>query len=87
MSNKTRPAFLLHRSDGRVRVRRQQGERFREDCVIGTVMAGGGSVDVWAEKLRGCVCMCFMLFFFYQFVFVFTHFCQLSPDMLLIYHF
>ena len=31
--------ILLHRSDGRVRVRRQQCERFREDCVVGTVMA------------------------------------------------
>jgi hypothetical protein len=44
---------LLHRSDGRVRVRRQQGERFREDCFVGTVMAGGGSVHVWGGINHG----------------------------------
>ena len=45
--------FLLHRSDGRVRVKRQQGKRFREDCVVGTVMAGGGSVHVWGGIHHG----------------------------------
>ena len=45
--------FLLHRSDGRVRVRRQQGIRFREDCAVGTVMAGGGSVHVWGGIHHG----------------------------------
>ena len=45
--------FLLHRSDGRVRVRRQQCERFREDCVVGTVMAGGCSVHVWGGIHHG----------------------------------
>ena len=39
--------FLLHRADGRVRVRRQIGERFADDCVQGTVPHGGGSVHVW----------------------------------------
>jgi hypothetical protein len=45
--------FLLHRSDGRVRVRRQQGKRFREDCVVGTVMAGGSSVHIWGGIHHG----------------------------------
>jgi hypothetical protein len=36
-----------------VRVRRQQGERFREDCFVGTVMAGGGSVHVWGRIHHG----------------------------------
>jgi hypothetical protein len=44
---------LLHRSDGRVRVRRQQGKRFREDCVVGTVMAGGSSVHIWGGIHHG----------------------------------
>ncbi len=39
--------FLLHRVDGRLRVRREVGERFAEHCVLGTVAHGGGSVHVW----------------------------------------
>ena len=34
-------------------MRRQQGEGFREDCVVGTVMAGGGSVHVWGGIHHG----------------------------------
>lgn len=45
--------FLLHRSDGRIRVRRLAGERFREDCVLGTVAYGGGSVHVWGAMHSG----------------------------------
>lgn len=39
--------FLLHHQDGRLRVRRTRGERFRDDCVTGVVRGGGGSVHVW----------------------------------------
>lgn len=39
--------FLLHKADGRLRVRREVGQRFNEDCVLGTVAHGGGSVLVW----------------------------------------
>jgi len=45
--------FLLHRADGRVRVRRLVGERFQDDCVEGTVVHGGGSVHVWAAMHNG----------------------------------
>ena len=38
--------FLLHRVDGRVRVRREAGQRFADDCVMGTIVHGGGSVRV-----------------------------------------
>ncbi len=39
--------YLLHRGIGRVRVRREAGRRFQEDCVEPTVAHGGGSVRVW----------------------------------------
>lgn len=39
--------ILLHRVDGRLRVRREVGQRFQEDCVMGTIAHGGGSVHVW----------------------------------------
>lgn len=39
--------FLLHRADGRVRVRRERGQRFQDDCVKPTRAHGGGSVHVW----------------------------------------
>ena len=39
--------FLLHRADGRVHVRRREVERYHEDCVVGTVACGDGSVHVW----------------------------------------
>ena len=35
----------------RVIVRRRVGERFHPDCVVSTVMHGGGSSQVW-----GCMC-------------------------------
>ena len=44
---------MLHRSDGSVRVMRQQDERYREDCDVGTVMAGGGSIHVWGGIHHG----------------------------------
>lgn len=34
-------------------MRQHQGERFREDCVVGTVMAGGDSVHVWVGIHHG----------------------------------
>ena len=42
--------FRLHRSDGRVYVRRMAGEEFMEDCVQPTVKHGGGGIMVW-----GCI--------------------------------
>ena len=39
--------FLLTRADGRIRVRRRNGEALNEDCVQGQVAHGGGSVRVW----------------------------------------
>lgn len=39
--------FLLHRADGRLRVRREPGQRFQEDTVMPSVAHGGGSVHVW----------------------------------------
>ena len=39
--------FLLHRSDGRVYVRRMLGEEFKETCVQTTVKHGGGGIMVW----------------------------------------
>src|SRR6056300_953389 len=39
--------FQLHRVDGRVRVRQEQGQRFQEDYILPTVAHGGGSVHVW----------------------------------------
>ena len=47
--------FLLHRADGRVRVRRWVGERFQEDCVVGTVAHGGGSVHVRVQFIMEVV--------------------------------
>jgi len=38
----------LHSNDGRSRVTRERGERFRDDCIAKTVTAGGGSVHIWA---------------------------------------
>lgn len=45
--------YLLHRTDGRVRVRRLVGERFHDDCVQETVAHGGGSVHVWGAMHAG----------------------------------
>ena len=42
--------FLLHRSDGRVYVRRMAGEEFSQDCIQTTVIHGGGGIMVW-----GCI--------------------------------
>ena len=39
--------FQLYRVDGRLRVRRLPGERFRPGCQAHRVQAGGGSVQVW----------------------------------------
>jgi transposase len=40
--------YLLHPTDGRVRVWRERGQRYAEGNVQETVAAGGGSVHVWA---------------------------------------
>ena len=42
---------MLHRKDGRARVRRMRGEALRADCVGEAVAYGGGSVHVW-----GAIC-------------------------------
>ena len=39
--------FQLYPVDGRLRVRRLPGERFRPGCQAHSVQAGGGSVHVW----------------------------------------
>ena len=43
--------FNIFKSDGRTYIRRRKSEEFNEDCVIGTLKHGGGSVMVW-----GCIC-------------------------------
>ena len=45
--------FCLRVIDGRLRVWRQPGERFRHDVVIPRVQGGGGSVMVWAAIWTG----------------------------------
>ena len=42
--------FLIHRSDGRLYVRRMVGEEFNENCVQSIVKHGGGGIVVW-----GCI--------------------------------
>ena len=42
--------FCLHRSDGRVYVRRMVGEELKKDCVQSAVKHGGGGIMVW-----GCI--------------------------------
>ena len=42
--------FLLHRSDGRVYVRRRVGEEFHAACIQETVKHGGGGIMFW-----GCI--------------------------------
>ncbi|KAI5609647.1 hypothetical protein C0J50_5858, partial [Silurus asotus] len=39
--------FLLHHSDGRVRIWRQQHESMDPSCLLSPVQAGGGGVMVW----------------------------------------
>lgn len=39
--------FLLYPKDGRMRVRRLQGEVLNEDCMAENVAFGGGSVHIW----------------------------------------
>ena len=39
---------MLHTRDGRARVWRRPGERYRDDLVQETVAAGGGSIMLWA---------------------------------------
>ena len=38
--------FLLHRSDGRVYVRRMAGEEFEDSSIQATVQHGGGGISV-----------------------------------------
>ena len=40
--------FNLERSDGRVRVYRRKGERYRNACILEKNRFGGGSVMIWA---------------------------------------
>ena len=44
--------ILLHRSDGRVYVRRMAEEDFKEDCIKLTVKHGGGGTMVWGRVNR-----------------------------------
>ena len=39
--------FLLYKADGRIRVRREVGQRFSQECIMPTRAHGGGSVHVW----------------------------------------
>ncbi|GBO29622.1 hypothetical protein AVEN_154374-1 [Araneus ventricosus] len=39
--------FLIHHVDGRVRVRRQQGEQLLPSCTSGHTQAGGGCIMLW----------------------------------------
>ena len=41
-------SFSLQQADGRVRVYRRRGERFRDYCVVERNRVGGGCVMVWA---------------------------------------
>ena len=45
--------FLLNRVDGRVRVRRLQGEALHKDCILYAKAGGGGSVHVWGAFHAG----------------------------------
>ncbi|GFV22439.1 transposable element Tcb1 transposase, partial [Trichonephila clavipes] len=38
---------MLHRTDGRWRIRRETSERSHPATIAGTVQAGGGSIMVW----------------------------------------
>jgi transposase len=40
--------FTLHRNDGRLRIWRERGERFKKEFIGHTKTGGGGSVHVWA---------------------------------------
>ena len=40
--------FLLYRADGRQRVYRRDGERYRDNCVVERDQFGGGGLMVWA---------------------------------------
>ena len=44
---------LLHRIDGRIRVRRLQEEALHEDGIQYTIARGGGSVHVWGIFYAG----------------------------------
>ena len=48
--------FILHKSDGRIFVRRMTGEELKENCVQPTVRHGGGGIMVWGcINARGCM--------------------------------
>ena len=50
--------FLLHRSDGRIFVRRMTGEELKENCVQPTVRHGRGAIMVWGcINARGVGCI------------------------------
>ncbi|GFW56059.1 transposable element Tcb1 transposase [Trichonephila clavipes] len=43
---------MLHRTDGRWRIRRETSERNHPTTIAGTVQAGGGSILVWGMFFR-----------------------------------
>ena len=53
--------FKLFHSDGRVRVWRQQKERFINECIRTTVKWGGGSVMVWACFFGDTLGPCYLI--------------------------
>ena len=44
--------FRLFNNDGRTRVWREKGERFKKGLVSQAVQCGGGSVHVWVHSGR-----------------------------------
>ena len=40
--------YLLYRADGRQRVYRRNGERYRDNCLVERDRFGGGALMVWA---------------------------------------
>ena len=45
--------FEVYRHDGRMRVRRRDGEQYRDDCILPRVQAGGGGITVWGAFHAG----------------------------------
>ena len=48
--------FLLYRIDGRIRVRRQQHEAYKEYYIVPIVQAGGDAVTIWGAFHHGGKC-------------------------------
>ena len=45
--------YLLYRADGRQRVYRRNGERYRDNCLVEHDRFGGGALIVWAGITYG----------------------------------